>query len=87
MRLRPGRGRPEGGGTGGTRNRHRRPWEQADERAAAPAGRPEHAPGNPPIGSLLDYAAFFWAELLVAVGLTMVVVRGARVEGGHKDKG
>ncbi|MFD5431316.1 DUF4436 family protein [Kitasatospora sp. NPDC127067] len=45
------------------------------------------APGNPPIGSLLDYAAFFWAELLVAVGLTMVVVRGARVEGGHKDKG
>ncbi|MEU3572509.1 DUF4436 family protein [Kitasatospora sp. NPDC036755] len=43
------------------------------------------APGNPPIGSLLDYAAFFWAELLVAVGLTMVVVRGARVEGGHKQ--
>ncbi|WP_157849647.1 MULTISPECIES: DUF4436 family protein [Streptomyces] len=41
------------------------------------------APGSPPIGSLLDYAAFFWAELLVAVGLTMVVVRGARVEGGH----
>ncbi|MGA5816797.1 DUF4436 family protein [Kitasatospora sp. NPDC094028] len=43
------------------------------------------APGNPPIGSLLDYAAFFWAELLVAVGLAMVVVRGARVEGGHRD--
>ncbi|MFE7526531.1 DUF4436 family protein [Kitasatospora sp. NPDC057542] len=43
------------------------------------------APGNPPIGSLLDHAAFFWAELLVAVGLTMVVVRGARIEGGHKD--
>ncbi|MFE5583208.1 DUF4436 family protein [Kitasatospora sp. NPDC056531] len=42
------------------------------------------APGNPPIGSLLDYAAFFWAELLVAVGLTMVVVRGARVEGAHR---
>jgi hypothetical protein len=41
------------------------------------------APGYPPIGSLLDYAAFFWAELLVAVGLTMVVVRGARVEGTH----
>ncbi|MFF0414454.1 DUF4436 family protein [Kitasatospora sp. NPDC004745] len=41
------------------------------------------APGSPPIGSLLDYAAFFWAELLVAVGLTMVVVRGARIEGGH----
>jgi hypothetical protein len=42
------------------------------------------APGNPPIGSLLDYAAFFWAELLVAVGLTMVVVRGARVEGTQR---
>ncbi|MEV7774652.1 DUF4436 family protein [Kitasatospora sp. NPDC086791] len=42
------------------------------------------APGNPPIGSLLDYAAFFWAELLVAVGLTTVVVRGARVEGAHR---
>ncbi|MFD8703878.1 DUF4436 family protein [Kitasatospora sp. NPDC059648] len=41
------------------------------------------APGNPPIGTLMDYAAFFWAELLVAVGLTMVVVRGARVEGVH----
>ncbi|MFJ9776219.1 DUF4436 family protein [Kitasatospora sp. NPDC101157] len=41
------------------------------------------APGNPPIGTLLDYAAFFWAELLVAVGLTMVVVRGAPVEGAH----
>ncbi|GAB7186319.1 hypothetical protein ATKI12_6150 [Kitasatospora sp. Ki12] len=41
------------------------------------------APGSPPIGSLLDYAAFFWAELLVAVGLTMVVVNGARIEGGH----
>ncbi|MBD0691351.1 hypothetical protein BG452_08835 [Streptomyces sp. CBMA123] len=42
------------------------------------------APGSPPIGTLLDYAAFFWAELLVAVGLTMVVVRGARVEGAHR---
>ncbi|MFD7453987.1 DUF4436 family protein [Kitasatospora sp. NPDC059827] len=42
------------------------------------------APGSPPIGSLLDYAAFFWAELLVAVGLTMVVVRGARIEGAHR---
>ncbi|WP_223244548.1 DUF4436 family protein [Streptomyces sp. CBMA156] len=44
------------------------------------------APGSPPIGSLLDYAAFFWAELLVAVGLTMVVVRGARIEGGHEKR-
>ncbi|MER7672574.1 DUF4436 family protein [Kitasatospora sp. NPDC096128] len=42
------------------------------------------APGSPPIGSLLDYAAFFWAELLIAVGLTMVVVRGARIEGAHR---
>ncbi|MBV2153264.1 DUF4436 family protein [Kitasatospora sp. SUK 42] len=44
------------------------------------------APGSPPIGSLLDYAAFFWAELLVAVGLIMVVVRGARVEGAHRPQ-
>ncbi|MET8542069.1 DUF4436 family protein [Kitasatospora sp. NPDC004799] len=44
------------------------------------------APGSPPIGSLLDYAAFFWAELLVAVGLTTVVARGVRVEGGHKGR-
>ncbi|MFJ8626158.1 DUF4436 family protein [Kitasatospora sp. NPDC093550] len=42
------------------------------------------APGNPPIGSLLDYAAFFWAELLVAISLTMVVVRGGRVEGARR---
>ncbi|MFJ9691656.1 DUF4436 family protein [Kitasatospora sp. NPDC101183] len=41
------------------------------------------APGNPPIGSLFDYAAFFWAELLVAVGLTLVVTRGTRTESGH----
>ncbi|MFJ4095179.1 DUF4436 family protein [Kitasatospora sp. NPDC089913] len=38
------------------------------------------APGSPPIGSLLDYAAFYWAEALVTVGLTMTVVRGARTE-------
>ncbi|MFH9352081.1 DUF4436 family protein [Kitasatospora sp. NPDC017646] len=44
------------------------------------------APGNPPVGSLLDSAAFFWAELLVAVGLTTVAVRGARIEGGHGSR-
>ncbi|MFD7902023.1 DUF4436 family protein [Kitasatospora sp. NPDC059722] len=41
------------------------------------------APGGPPIGSLLDYSAFFWAEALVTASLTMVVVRGVRVEGRH----
>jgi hypothetical protein len=31
------------------------------------------APGNPPIGVYLDYAAFFWAELLVALSLLTLV--------------
>ncbi len=38
------------------------------------------APGAPPIGSLLDYGAFFWAELLVAGCLTGVVISGTLVE-------
>ncbi|WP_035804973.1 DUF4436 family protein [Kitasatospora mediocidica] len=45
------------------------------------------APGSPPIGSLLDYAAFFWAEAIIAVTLTTVVVRGAQVEGEKADPG
>lgn len=32
------------------------------------------APGAPPIGSLLDILAFFWAELIVAVSLVTVVL-------------
>lgn len=38
------------------------------------------APGNPPVGCLLDYAAFFWAELLVAVSVVAVAARGIIVE-------
>jgi hypothetical protein len=30
-------------------------------------------PGSPPIGSLNDYLAFFWAEAIVAVGLVIAV--------------
>lgn len=38
------------------------------------------APGNPPIGSVLDYTAFLWAEAIVACSLTYVVVRGVLQE-------
>lgn len=38
------------------------------------------APGTPPIGCLLDYAAFFWAELLTAVGVVSVVFFGVLAE-------
>ena len=37
------------------------------------------APGSPPIGALIDYGAFFWAELLTTVSLVYVVVGGLRV--------
>jgi hypothetical protein len=38
------------------------------------------APGSPPIGSLIDYAAFFWAEAIVAASLTYAVVGGIRAD-------
>ncbi|CAM5465680.1 hypothetical protein GCM10010329_31960 [Streptomyces spiroverticillatus] len=38
------------------------------------------APGTPPIGSLLDYLAFFWAEILIAFCVIVVVVSGVRRE-------
>ncbi len=38
------------------------------------------APGAPPIGSLIDYMAFFWAELIVAASLVAVVLTGLMVE-------
>lgn len=38
------------------------------------------APGNPPIGSILDYTAFLWAEVIVACSLVYVVVRGVLLE-------
>ena len=36
------------------------------------------APGLPPVGSLIDYCAFFWAEALIALSLVLVTVRGIR---------
>ena len=38
------------------------------------------APGAPPIGCLLDYAAFFWAEILTAVGVVSAVLWGVLAE-------
>ncbi|MDI3417050.1 DUF4436 family protein [Streptomyces luteolus] len=38
------------------------------------------APGTPPIGSLLDYIAFLWAETLIAFCVVTVVVMGMRAE-------
>ncbi|MFD4375635.1 DUF4436 family protein, partial [Streptomyces sp. NPDC058527] len=39
------------------------------------------APGAPPIGSLLDYLAFFWAETLIAFCVVVVVTRAVHTEG------
>ncbi|MCB5164294.1 DUF4436 domain-containing protein [Streptomyces bambusae] len=38
------------------------------------------APGGPPIGCLLDYLAFIWAEFIVAFCLITVVVSAIRAE-------
>ncbi|MFJ9697861.1 DUF4436 family protein [Kitasatospora sp. NPDC101183] len=38
------------------------------------------APGSPPVGSLMDYVAFFWAEGIIAASLAFTVVAGTRVE-------
>ena len=43
------------------------------------------APGNPPIGSILDYTAFLWAEAIVACSLAYVVVRGVLLEWRKDD--
>jgi len=37
-------------------------------------------PGSPPIGSLFDYAAFLWAEAVIAVSVGVVSVHGMVVE-------
>ena len=44
------------------------------------AGLRNTAPGSPPIGCVLDYASFFWAELLTAVGVVMVSAWGVLTE-------
>ncbi|MEV8590784.1 DUF4436 family protein [Streptomyces sp. NPDC051180] len=38
------------------------------------------APGTPPIGSLIDYLAFLWAEIVIAFCLVTVVATGFRAE-------
>jgi hypothetical protein len=38
------------------------------------------APGAPPIGSIMDYLAFFWAEGIIAVGLAVTAATGIRTE-------
>jgi hypothetical protein len=43
------------------------------------------APGSPPNGCVLDYAAFYWAEALIALSLTLLVVHGIFVE--HRNGG
>ncbi len=43
------------------------------------------APGTPPIGSLLDYVAFLWAETVVAFCVITVVVMGMRAESHPRD--
>lgn len=44
------------------------------------AGFRNAAPGSPPIGSLIDYLAFFWAEAAVMVCILIVVINGIRTE-------
>ncbi|MDI3403851.1 DUF4436 family protein [Streptomyces cavernicola] len=43
------------------------------------------APGSPPNGCLLDYAAFYWAEALIALSLTRLVFHGIHLE--HRTGG
>jgi hypothetical protein len=38
------------------------------------------APGSPPIGSFIDYVAFFWAEAIIAVCVVATALEGARAE-------
>jgi hypothetical protein len=38
------------------------------------------APGNPPIGCILDYSAFLWAESIITLSLTYVAARGVLLE-------
>ncbi|MFD8500418.1 DUF4436 family protein [Amycolatopsis sp. NPDC059657] len=49
------------------------------------AGFRNIAPGTPPIGSLLDYTAFLWAEAVIALSVVVAVVAGALTERAKKD--
>jgi len=48
------------------------------------AGLRNTAPGTPPIGCVLDYAAFFWAEILTTVGVVSAVLWGVLAERGRE---
>lgn len=43
------------------------------------------APGAPPIGSLIDYMSFFWAEIIVAASLVAAVSLGLLAERAAKS--
>jgi hypothetical protein len=45
------------------------------------------APGQPPIGSLLDYTAFLWAEVIIALSAVVSVVAGVLTERSRPDPG
>ncbi|NGN62389.1 DUF4436 family protein [Streptomyces sp. A7024] len=44
------------------------------------------APGTPPIGSVIDYAAFFWAEGIIAACVVYVVLSGIWQEHGQLEQ-
>lgn len=37
------------------------------------------APGLPPIGSMIDYCAFFWSEAVITLSLVLVTYKGIRL--------
>ncbi|GAA4091779.1 hypothetical protein GCM10022284_30420 [Streptomyces hundungensis] len=48
------------------------------------AGFRNAAPGGPPVGCLLDYAAFLWAEAIISACLVAVAVTGIITETRHR---
>lgn len=43
-------------------------------------GIPQHRPGSPPIGCILDYIAFLWVEPVIAFCVVTAVAAGVRAE-------
>ena len=43
-------------------------------------------PGDPPIGSLIDFAAFFIAEGVVSISMIVTVLHGYHIEISHKKR-
>jgi hypothetical protein len=65
------------------RQRQRIVWPAMGWMAAtlfAIVGLRSAAPGSPPIGSMLDYMAFFWSEAIITVSVAMVTVSGILAE-------